>query len=529
MPVETEFGRKRAIDQSSCNKDYSCVNGFCPSFATVEGGKLRKPRAVTDAAGPRSVTPDAAARQWSGARLPSPTLPPLDRPYGILVTGVGGTGVVTIGAILGMAAHLEGKGVAVLDMTGLAQKGGSVYSHIRIAREAEEIHAVRIAAGEASLVIGADMIVSATDEAIAKMQVGRTRAVINGNVAPLGGFTRNPDMQVPTSDLAATIREAVGTDNAHFVDATQLATALLGDSIATNLFMVGYAFQKGLIPLREASILRAIELNGAAVESNQRAFEWGRRAVVDIAAVAKAATPAEAKQDSLRLSESLDETIARRVTFLTDYQDSAYAASYVDFVKKVREAEAAGVPGSTRLTAAVARYLFKLMAYKDEYEVARLHTDTGFLDRVAAQFEGEYKVNLHLAPPLWAKVDARTGEARKRSYGPWMFGAMKLLARFKGLRGTAFDIFGYSEERRTERRLIEDYRKTVEVLLRPLDAARLDLAVEIASIPEQIRGYGHVKRRHLVPAKAREAELVARWHSPDATVPRGKIPIKVAA
>ncbi|HEY2628872.1 MAG TPA: indolepyruvate ferredoxin oxidoreductase family protein, partial [Usitatibacter sp.] len=263
VPVETEFGRKRAIDQSSCNKDYSCVNGFCPSFVTVEGGQLRKKKAVV---------------QQVLAALPQPQLPALDKPYGILVTGVGGTGVVTIGALLGMAAHIEGKGAAVLDMTGLAQKGGSVYSHIRIAKTPEEIHAVRIAAGEAKAVIGCDMIVAASDEAIAKMQSGSTRAVINSDVAPTGGFTKDPDLQLPEGDMAASIREACG-GSADFIDASELATALMGDSIATNLFMVGYAWQKGLIPIGEAAIIQAIELNGAAVESNKKAFEWGRRAV----------------------------------------------------------------------------------------------------------------------------------------------------------------------------------------------------------------------------------------------------------
>ncbi|MEO5695070.1 MAG: indolepyruvate ferredoxin oxidoreductase family protein, partial [Usitatibacter sp.] len=403
-PLETEFGRKRTIDQSSCNKDYSCVKGFCPSFVTVEGGGLRKKKSV--------VSEVMAA-------LPAPTLPTLERPYGIMVTGVGGTGVVTIGAILGMAAHLEGKGTAVLDMAGLAQKGGSVYSHIRIANTPQEIHAVRIAAGEARLVLGCDMIVAASDEAIAKMQSGNTRAVINGDVATTGEFTRDPDLQLPSTDMAQAIREACG-GAADFIDATQLATALMGDSIATNLFMVGYAWQKGLIPLNEVSILQAIELNGAAVESNKKAFEWGRRAAVDLVAVQRAATPPEAKPESQRLSQTLEESIARRREFLTNYQDAAYAQRYIDFVQKVRDAENATVAGSTRLTSMVARYLFKLMAYKDEYEVARLYTDGDFLKRVAAQFEGDYRLNLHLAPPLWAKVDPATGEPRKHAFGPWM-------------------------------------------------------------------------------------------------------------
>jgi indolepyruvate ferredoxin oxidoreductase len=514
VPLETEFGRKRAIDQSSCNKDYSCLKGFCPSFVTVEGGQLRKKRAVV---------------QEVLAALPQPGLPGLDRPYGILVTGVGGTGVVTIGALLGMAAHIEGKGATVLDMTGLAQKGGSVYSHIRIARNPEEIHAVRIAAGDAQLVIGCDMIVAASDEAIAKMQGGTTRAVINADVAPTGSFTQDPDLQVPTRDMADAIREACGPGAADFVDATALATALLGDSIATNLFMVGYAWQKGLIPIGESAIVQAIELNGAAVESNRKAFEWGRRAAVDVAAVERAATPPEAKPDSQRLSQTLEETIARRRDFLTAYQNEAYAKRYLDFVERVRAAEQSKAPGSTQLTSMVARYLFKLMAYKDEYEVARLYTDSGFLDRVAARFEGDYRLKLHLAPPLWAKNDPATGEPRKREFGPWMLGAMRMLARLKFLRGTALDVFGYNDERRTERRLIADYERVIGELLQTLDAKRLPLAAEIASIPEFIRGYGPVKERHLADAKAREAQLLAQWRDPSTTVPAKRIPIRAAA
>jgi indolepyruvate ferredoxin oxidoreductase len=414
-------------------------------------------------------------------------------------------------------------------MAGLAQKGGSVYSHIRIAHRPEQIHAVRIAAGEARLVIGCDLIVAASDEAIAKMQAGFTRAVINADVAPTGGFTKDPDLHVPTAEMADTIRDACGTGAADFVNATDLATSLLGDSIATNLFMVGYAWQKGLIPLTEAAILQAIELNGAAVESNTKAFEWGRRAAVDVASVRRAATPPEARPESQRLSESLDELIERRRVFLIAYQNEAYARRYTDLVRRVREAEAARAVGGTALTAAVARYLFKLMAYKDEYEVARLYTDTDFLRRVAGQFEGDYKLNLHLAPPLWAKTDPVTGEPRKRVFGPWMLKAMAVLARLRMLRGTPLDVFGYGEERRTERRLVADYERVVEELIASVDPQRVALAAEIASIPELIRGYGPVKERHLRAAKEHESELLARWRNPDVAPPKATIPIRVAA
>jgi indolepyruvate ferredoxin oxidoreductase len=517
VPLETEYGRKRAIDQSTCNKDYSCVNGFCPSFATVEGGQLRKRE--------RSRTAIDAST------IPAPQVPELDRPYGILVTGVGGTGVVTISALIGMAAHLEGKGVATLDMAGLAQKGGSVYSHIRIAPRPDQLHAVRIAAGEAKLVLGCDMIVAASDEAIAKMQSGSTRAVINADVAPTGGFTQNPDFQVPANDLAGAIVEACGEGAVDFVDATRMATAILGDSIATNLFMVGYAWQKGLVPVGHSALVQAIELNGAAVEQNIAAFEWGRRAAVDRAAVEAAATPSQALPESQRLSRSLDEQVARRHDFLVQYQGDGYAQRYMDFVARVREVEAQKIGVAGELTSAVARYLFKLMAYKDEYEVARLYTSTDFVDRVKAQFEGDYEVKLHMAPPLWAKPDPVTGEPRKRTYGPWMFKAMRVLAALKFLRGTALDVFGYSEERRTERGLVDAYRKTVEELLAGLSPLNHDLAVEIASIPELIRGYGHVKARHLAAAKAQEADLLARWRNPESATPpaRPTIPIRAAA
>ncbi|MCW5593187.1 MAG: indolepyruvate ferredoxin oxidoreductase family protein [Burkholderiales bacterium] len=513
VPVETEYGRKRAIDQSTCNKDYSCIKGFCPSFVTVEGGRLRRRQPVESQAFP----------------LAEPALPSLERPWGILVTGVGGTGVVTIGALLGVAAHIEGKGVAVLDMTGLAQKGGSVYSHIRIAARPEDIHAVRIAAGEANAVIGCDMIVAASDEAIAKMQAGHTRAVVNLDVAPTGAFTREPDLVVPRNGMAEAISEACGTGAADFVEAGDLATALLGDSIATNLFMVGFAWQKGLVPVGREAILRAVELNGAAVEANKSAFEWGRRAAVDIGAVRRAAAPGGEAPGSHRPSAGLDEAIARRRAELVKYQDEAYARRYEAAVARVRDAESRAVPGATALTEAVARYLFKLMAYKDEYEVARLHADGEFLARVAGQFEGDYRLKVHLAPPLWAGKDPATGEPRKRAYGPWMLKAMAALAKFKGLRGTAFDPFGHSAERREERRLVVEYEETLAEIVERLSPQTHATAVEIASLPEHIRGFGPVKARHLAQAADRRTALLRQLRDPAAIAARKPVPVKEAA
>src|SRR5438477_5360496 len=492
-PVETEFGRKRTIDQSSCNKDYSCVNGFCPSFVTVEGGSLRKPE-------------KAEASEF--ASLPEPVLASTTDPYGILVTGIGGTGVVTIGALLGMAAHIEGKGCSVLDMTGLAQKNGAVVSHVRIADSPEQLYATRIAAGEAKLVLACDILTSVGYEAVAKMQKGVTKAVVNTALVMPADFTRDADLKFPLGSMEQEISDAVAPGDAEFLDATKLATGLMGDSIATNLFMVGFAYQRGLIPVSEAAILRAIELNAAAVESNKQSFRWGRVAAVDPAHVLAAAIPQQ-KPDSQRLSTTLEEIIQRRAEFLTGYQDAAYAKRYTDFVAKVRAAETAKLPGKTALTEAVARYYFKLLAIKDEYEVARLYAESDFAKRIAAQFEGDYKFVFHLAPPLSNKPDAATGEAKKTTYGPWMMSAFKVLAKLRGLRGTAFDIFGRTAERRLERQLIADYEALIDELLPRLALHNHSIAVELAAIPEHIRGYEHVKERHLKTAKAREAAPVA--------------------
>jgi indolepyruvate ferredoxin oxidoreductase len=555
LPKETEFGRKRDIDQSNCNKDYSCTTGFCPSFVTVHGGKLRK-----GARSDRSALLD---------NLPAPTFrTALEQPWNILITGVGGTGVVTIGALLGMAGHLEGKGASVLDQTGLAQKGGAVTTHIRIAKRPEDIHAVRIAAGEADLVVGCDMVVVNDYWALSKVRAERSQVVLNTYEAMPGTFTTRPDMQFPAADIIAGIRVALGGRDPLLLDATQLATALLGDAIASNLFILGYAWQQGLVPISFEALMRAIELNGAAVAMNQQAFAWGRLAVVDPQAVQQAAglvrnghtdaerTPGPLQDlppgewegnewgataapretgderelrglpghgggdvaflplDDERLSRSLDELVERRVKFLTDYQDAAYAARYRALVDRVRSAEWYKA-GSTALTETVARYYFKLMAYKDEYEVARLYTSGEFQRRLQQQFEGNFEVRFHLAPPLFAKKDEQ-GRLIKQEYGPWMLKAFGLLAKLKFLRGGTFDVFGRTEERRGERQLIADYEQTVALLLEGLSDDRVALAVEIASIPEHIRGYGHVKEVHLHKAKAREAVLLAQWRNPKA-------------
>ncbi len=504
-PVETEFGRKRRINQNSCNKDYSCVKGFCPSFVTVEGGTMK------------SATKDKAARPdpYALPALPEPVLPVAENAWGIVVAGVGGTGVITIGQLLGMAAHLEGKGIVTQDAAGLAQKGGATWSHIQIANRMESIRTTKVGTAEADLVIGCDPIVAANPATLAVMRPGRSYVAMNTHGAPTAAFVHQPDWQFPSAACEAAVATAVGTGLLGQIDADTIATRLLGDSLYANPLMLGYAWQKGRVPLTRASLMRAIELNGVQVENNKAAFEWGRRAAHEPAAVqallgAAAAAGTAAQVIQLIRRPSLDELLARRVDFLTGYQNAAYAADYRAFVEKVRAAEAP--LGGTRLSEAVARYLFKLMAYKDEYEVARLHTDRRFLDQVGAQFEGDYKLHYHLAPPLLGKVNDK-GEGVKQSFGPWMLRAFGVLAKLKGLRGSAFDVFGRTEERRTERALIGEYRACIDELLARLDAASLPLAVEIASVPEDIRGYGHVKARHLAAARVRWSALIADWRA----------------
>jgi len=494
-PLETEFGRKRTINQSSCNKDFSCLKGFCPSFVTVEGGRLKRGSAAAAAAAP----------------LPPPNVPGIGEghTFGVVITGVGGTGVVTIGQWLGMAAHLEGRGLSVLDMAGLAQKGGAVFSHVQIARDPAHLYATRIAMGEADLVLGCDLITSASNEALSKIQPGLTRAVINTAESPTAAFVRDPNWSFGGASLAQQVREAVGDDaRLALVDATQWATALMGDGIYTNPFVIGYAWQKGWLPLAHESLMRAIELNGVAVEANQRAFEWGRAAAHDPEAVRRIVAPAPVIE--LKRASTLDELVARRVEVLTAYQDTAYARRYADLVERVRRVESDRLQGSTRLAEAVARYYFKLLAIKDEYEVARLHRDPAFLARVAAQFEGDYRLHYHLAPPLLARPDPVTGRAKKIRFGPWMLTAFGVLARLKFLRGSAFDPFGRSAERRAERALIGEYEQWIDEALARLDADNHGVAVELASLPEQIRGFGHVRERHLREARPRQAALLAR-------------------
>ncbi len=512
-PLETEYGTKRQINQSTCNKDFSCLKGFCPSFVSVEGGQLRKPKAATGA----SATDMPFA--------PVPDVPAIDHPYGVLVTGVGGTGVVTIGALLGMAAHLESKGVTVLDVTGLAQKGGAVMSHVQIANRPVDIHATRIAMGDANLVIGCDAIVTASDDCVSRMQPGRTHVVLNSAATPTAEFIKNPNWQFPGSNTEADVRAAAGTDSVATVDANRYALALLGDAIYTNPFVLGYAWQRGWLPLTHESLRRAIELNAVQVEKNLAAFEWGRRVAHDPAAVQQLlqrdtastaqSSNAGAKIVSLHTPRALETLIDKRMHYLSAYQNDAYAARYRTLVDAVQAAETKldRPDGQLALTEAVAKNLHKLMAYKDEYEVARLYADPAFIEKLKASFEGDWKLNFHLAPPSFAKHDAK-GQLVKKQYGPHMLSAMRVLAKFKFLRGTPFDLFGRTEERRHERALIGEYETLVAELLTGLNAENHALAIELASLPDGIRGYGHVKENNLKAVRAKWATLLAKWRSP---------------
>ena len=494
-PVETEFGRKRRINQNSCNKDYSCVKGFCPSFVTIEGGELKKPR--------KEKKGDLTAM----LPIPEPVLPVAETAWGIVVAGVGGTGVITIGSLLGMAAHLEGKGVITQDAAGLAQKGGSTWSHIQIANRTDAIFTTKVDTAKADLVIGCDPIVAATKTTLAVMQPGRTFVALNTHGTPSAAFVNNPDWQFPESSCEAAIADAVGPGLLGLFDAEQVAVQLLGDSIYTNPLILGYAWQKGRVPLTHASLMRAIELNGVQVENNKAAFEWGRRCAYKLAEVQALFQAAQVIEFIKK--PGLAEMLNKRVDFLKAYQNAAYAKRYSDFVEKVRQSEAKLGEG-TRLSEAVARYLFKLMAYKDEYEVARLHTDPAFVSKLENMFEGDWRIVHHLAPPTMARKDAK-GELVKKSYGPWMRKAMGVLAGMKGLRGTTLDPFGKTQERRTERALIVEYQDSILEILKNLNARNLPLAIEIARIPEDIRGYGHVKERHLQAARAKWQGLLAQW------------------
>ncbi|CAN5351767.1 indolepyruvate ferredoxin oxidoreductase family protein [soil metagenome] len=518
-PFETEFGRKRRINQNTCNKDYSCLNGFCPSFVTVTGGKARS-KSSDPVSGAPAARPRPSLTDWPAP--PEPTLPSCEGPFGIVVAGVGGTGVITIGQVLGMAAHLEHKGIVTQDAAGLAQKGGATWSHVQIAERAESIRSTKVGTADADLVIAADAIVAANKVTLGVIGAGRSFVVLNSHATPTAAFVHDPDWRFPSAACDALIESAAGRNMVGRFDSSQASSQLLGDAIYANPMMLGYAWQLGRIPLRLESIMRSIELNGVQAVANKAAFEWGRRAAHDPAAFQKLVDqtlPSAGQPGGAQVIKfvprggNIEELASRRVAFLTSYQNQAYAQGYKAIVDKVRGAEAKLGQTRPRLSEAVARYLFKLMAYKDEYEVARLHTDTAFADAIKQQFEGNVRLDFYLAPPIMGKTND-LGEPVKQRFGPWMATAFKVLARFKFLRGTALDPFGRTEERRAERALIAQYLDDIEMVLSTLTVDRLAAAVELLSLPESIRGYGHVKARHMAAAAVRRAQLLDRWRAP---------------
>jgi indolepyruvate ferredoxin oxidoreductase len=494
VPVETEFGRKFAIDQTSCNVDESCLAGMCPSLVTIEGGRPRQTQAMP----------------LAGDAPHEPRLLALDAPYSLLIAGVGGTGVVTVAALIGMAAHLDGLGVTVLDMTGLAQKGGAVLSHVRIARTQGELAAPRIGTGAADTLLGCDALVAAGADALSKVGPA-TRVVLNTAAAITGDLVRHPEHALPLDAALAALRDAAGTERVETVDATGLATRLLGQPIAANLFLLGIAWQRGRVPVSRDALVRAIELNGVAVADNALAFEWGRHWAADSSAVERLARGTAALPDTHRLSRSLAETIARRRDYLVDYQDERLARRYTDLVARVQASEQRVAPGSKQLTQAVARAWFKLLACKDEYEVARLYADPRFAATLKNTFDGDWRVRLHLAIPGLARIDPATGEPRKRAYRPWMLRALRLLARMKRLRGTALDPFRHGAQQRLDRALAAEYEATIDAILAALRTDNIATAVELAALPERIRGYGPVRQRSADAARARRAELMAQF------------------
>jgi indolepyruvate ferredoxin oxidoreductase len=503
-PKETALGRKREIDQNACNKDYSCLKGFCPSFVTVTGATLHKALGVsTEQNFPELPTPQGCGDE-------------LSEPYNILLTGVGGMGVLTIGSIIGMAAHIEGKGVAVLTQTGLAQKFGAVSSHVRIANKQADIHGVRVPAGKGQLLLGADMVVSSAQASLACLDSSAAVAIVNNHGSPTADFTQDPDAPFPEQTMERVISSA--THAAHFFDASVLGTALLGDAMTSNLLLLGFAWQKGLLPLGKEALEQSITLNGVAVEANLQAFLWGRRLAEQPGKVQDLAgldTPTAVEKNAE--AETLEDIVSYRASELRKYQSRAYARRYQVLVDKVKAVEQRLGATEMALTKNVARNYHKLLAYKDEYEVARLYTDGAFAKSLKQQFDGDYKLTFHLAPPLFSKRDPETGHLMKREFGPWMLPVFRVLAKFKFLRGTALDVFGRSEERKLERSLVSEYEQQVEQLLTVLSEQSetpeslpetLSIAVEIAGLPHFMRGFGHVKEANIATTQRRGEALM---------------------
>ncbi len=492
-PLETEFGRKRQINQSSCNKDFSCINGFCPSFVTIEGGALKK----------------HALPEMGSVDLPEPETVGIDDVYNIAITGVGGTGVLTIGAIIGMAAHIEGKAAMIQDFSGLAQKGGAVLSHVRLSRTPDLVASPQIVTGEADVLLAADTVVAAANTSIALYDKDRTTAVLNTHLSPVSNFVFDRDFDFREKQVVEAISKYVAPRPVK-LDFTKLAEAVCGDSIATNIMLLGFASQSGMLPVSAESLLTAIELNGVAVDANKRAFRWGRTFAVD---PKQAKTILSSLQSAPDSQPDLDQIVETRAEFLTGYQDKKYADRYRELVASVKDAEAA-IEGTGELTKTVARNYFKLLAYKDEYEVARLFTNGDFEKRLGETFEGDYKLKFHLAPPIFQGEILPNGRPRKKEYGPWMFRAFKLLARLKWLRGTVFDPFGRTAERKTERALISEYEQMIADILPELTKKNLRFAISLAGLPGEIRGFGPVKEASVTKAAAARTRLLEQFRNP---------------
>ncbi len=499
VPLETALGRKRTIDQSACNKDFSCLKGFCPSFVVVHDAVLKKPERRT------LGEPEAT--------LPEPVLPSLERSCRIVITGVGGTGVVTVSALLGMAAHLDGHGSTVLDMTGLAQKYGAVTSHVQISSTVGEVRAVRVAAGGADLLLGCDSVVAASFDALAKIEAGHTRVVVNDHASATAQFISSPDLAFPAGEIRRLLREAAGEDACHFFDATDIAGRILGDSIGANLLTVGFAWQKGLIPVSHGALVRAIELNGVAVEFNVAAFELGRRLAHDRQGVLEAAAPGESAGE--KIPGTLDELVEHRAAFLAGYQGPALATRFRRLVDRVAQAEDAVAPGHAELARIVAERYFRLLAVKDEYEVARLFLEPKFRTSLDAQFEPGYRIEYQMAPPVISRIDEVSGRPVKRAFGAWITPLFHLLRAMRRLRGTPLDLFGYQHERREERRLVGEYEQTVDAVLGKLKSGNHARAVEALDWSRTIRGFGPVKRENIARARAERDRLLAEFENPE--------------
>ena len=488
-PLETKFGRKRQINQSACNKDFSCTKGYCPSFLTITGGTLKKKSNSLE-----------NAHDFKEFKLPDPTTAEINKPFNILITGIGGSGVITLGAILGTAAHLEGKGSSTLDVAGLAQRNGPVTSHLRVSNSPSELHATRIASGSADLIIGCDIVVTTGIEAMSKISPYRTNMVINNHVAPTSSFASDPSLDLSSARMIKGLKDAGSEELIHFINATKLSSSLIGNAIGANLFLVGYAIQKGLFPISLKAIEKAIELNGVSIKMNKESIYWGRLAAIDIKKVENVAF---SQNDILQNEEieTLESIVRDRTKFLTSYQDSKYANRYNTFVNKIISKDKSIPNDKDDLSKAAAKYFFKLMSYKDEYEVARLHTGNEIREYLDDKLEGNYKIEYSLAPPVLGGRNKSTGKYPKRKLPSFTFYIFKVLKHFKFLRGTIFDIFGFSKHRKIERDLIIEYENIILKILDNISIDNYEIAIKIASLPEQIKGYDVVKEKNIETTK----------------------------